>query len=527
MQMPRVSRSWFIASTLGAFVVFGCAEETGKLTTEPELEPSRMLVAVQERDFGPALAAQARHMEALMRLDGVVGTGVGVDENGEPAIKVFTLTDAVRGIPDRVDGIPVRRLVTGMFVAGDVNDPTTRERPAPNGFSIGHTDITAGTLGAIVGDGTTCFILSNNHVLANSNQATLGDNSLQPGPFDGGTSADAIGSLAAFKPISFNSGTNDIDAAISTIFSTNSVTAATPSYGAPGTGYVSAVVGQSVQKFGRTTGHTVGLVAEVSVTVNVCYETRGPFRCKSSATFVDQFTVTPGTFSGGGDSGSLIVANVADARPVGLLFAGSSTRTIGNPIENVLGYFNVTIQPDLTNCGSGEPLPNSPPTADFTFTTTDLTAAFTDASTDSDGGSVVTWAWEFGDGNTSTAQNPPSHTYTTAGTYTVTLTVTDNDGATDNTSQDVDVTVSDPAGAGFSLSATGYKVRRGLQKADLAWSGATSTNVDVFRDGGKITTTANDGFYTDNINNRGGGSYTYQVCVEDTPTCSNEAIVTF
>ncbi|MGD2085351.1 MAG: PKD domain-containing protein [Candidatus Aminicenantes bacterium] len=82
---------------------------------------------------------------------------------------------------------------------------------------------------------------------------------------------------------------------------------------------------------------------------------------------------------------------------------------------------------------------NQPPTADFTYTTTDLTADFTDTSTDVDG-TIVSWDWDFGDGNTSTVQHP-SHTYVSAGTYTVTLTVTDDDSATDSVSKSV--TVSD------------------------------------------------------------------------------------
>lgn len=86
------------------------------------------------------------------------------------------------------------------------------------------------------------------------------------------------------------------------------------------------------------------------------------------------------------------------------------------------------------------PAPNNPPLAGFTSNVTDLTAAFTDTSSDSDG-SIVSRSWTFGDGNSSTATNP-SHTYATAGTYTVTLTVTDDDGATDNTS--ASVTVTDP-----------------------------------------------------------------------------------
>jgi hypothetical protein len=78
----------------------------------------------------------------------------------------------------------------------------------------------------------------------------------------------------------------------------------------------------------------------------------------------------------------------------------------------------------------------------------------------------------------------------------------------------------------FSLSAIGYKVK-GLQKADLTWSGTTSANVDVYRNDTLIVTTANDGFHTDNINAKGGGSYTYKVCEAETETCSNNVVVSF
>jgi serine protease len=105
-----------------------------------------------------------------------------------------------------------------------------------------------------------------------------------------------------------------------------------------------------------------------------------------------------------------------------------------------------------------------------------------------------------------------------------TLTVTDDLGATGTDTQTL--TVTEPPTGGITLSATGYKVR-GVQHADLTWSGATSTNVDVYRDGAVILTTANDGEHTDNINNRGGGSYTYQVCEAGTSTCSIQVTVVF
>jgi len=81
---------------------------------------------------------------------------------------------------------------------------------------------------------------------------------------------------------------------------------------------------------------------------------------------------------------------------------------------------------------------NLPPVANFTFTTSYLTAYFTDASTDPDG-TVVAWSWTFGDGGTS-ALRDPSHTYAAAGTYNVTLTATDNDGATNSITKPVTVT---------------------------------------------------------------------------------------
>jgi hypothetical protein len=82
------------------------------------------------------------------------------------------------------------------------------------------------------------------------------------------------------------------------------------------------------------------------------------------------------------------------------------------------------------------------------------------------------------------------------------------------------------AASGIQLAAKGYKIK-GVQHADLTWSGATSVNVDVYRNNVLIITTANDGFHTDPINNRGGGSYTYRVCETGTTTCSNNFTITF
>ena len=81
---------------------------------------------------------------------------------------------------------------------------------------------------------------------------------------------------------------------------------------------------------------------------------------------------------------------------------------------------------------------NLPPTANFTYVVNNLSVTFTDTSTDSDG-SIVSWLWAFGDGATTTVQNPV-HSYLTPGTYNVTLTVTDDDGAQNSITKPVTVT---------------------------------------------------------------------------------------
>lgn len=142
------------------------------------------------------------------------------------------------------------------------------------------------------------------------------------------------------------------------------------------------------------------------------------------------------------------------------------------------------------------------------------------ASSDPDG-TITTYEWSEGGSLIATGVTPV--VALAVGNHTITLTVTDNGGAT--ASDTVLISVVDPL-AGITLTATGYKVK-GLQKADLDWLGATSTQVDVYRDGTLIATTTNDGFYTDNIDKKGGGSYVYWVCEAGTTICSNTSTVTY
>lgn len=225
----------------------------------------------------------------------------------------------------------------------------TRERPCPSAFSIGHIDITAGTLGCLVKDKLTPdvpVILSNNHVLANSNQATEGDPIVQPGPHDGGTAPDdVIATLTRWKDIDFSGASNRIDAAIATpldpwadfvVQNIEDVGATIPT----ATRDITVDdLGAFVRKSGRTTEHTTGYVDAVNVTVQVKYG------LGEKATFVDQIVIeqvlVEEDIAAGGDSGSAVLDN--ENNLIGLLFAGSErddgagepATAIVNPIKHV------------------------------------------------------------------------------------------------------------------------------------------------------------------------------------------------
>ena len=114
----------------------------------------------------------------------------------------------------------------------------------------------------------------------------------------------------------------------------------------------------------------------------------------------------------------------------------------------------------------------------------------------------------------------------TVGTHTVRATVSDSDGASSAKQVSVYVIAPPVQPPGLSLSASGYK-KKGIQHANLKWTGAASSKVDIYRDGVRVANTANDGAHTDVINHRGGGSYTYKLCEAGTTTCSSSVVVRF
>jgi CARDB len=347
---PRAAA--FAAIGLGALLASSCSDSALAPPVEPAARP-RLRPDAQQVQM--ALIAQQRHTDELLRIPGVVGTAIGLLPNGTPAVRLFLASAGVGGLPTSLEGVPVSAVVTGQFMAR--SNPTTLLRPAPLGYSVGHFAITAGSIGARVVDGAgNVYILSNNHVLANSNDASIGDAIYQPGPYDGGTSANQIATLYAFRPIDFSGGANPFDAALA-LSSTTNLGNATPTddgYGTPNARIfddanadgsfdnVSDLLGLAVQKYGRTTKLTKGRITGINGTVNVCYEVLYIF-CIKSALYTNQLIIDSPGFSGGGDSGSLIVTDDGTFSPVALLFAGSSTQTIANRIDLVLSYFGVSV----------------------------------------------------------------------------------------------------------------------------------------------------------------------------------------
>src|SRR5262245_46440207 len=284
----------------------------------------------------------------------IVGVGIGAQEaggrpTGRLAIKVFVgvkrsraAVSAAALVPARVGGLPTDVEAVGRVTAQMYKG---RHRPAPGGVSIGSRDLpTPGTLGCVVTRAGRTYILGTNHILALLNRSRPGTEIPQPGRLDGGTDKrDVIARLSRFVPIA-KSGPNRVDAAIAlTAKKRVDPRVLQPDgtlrpFAAP---EVAPALGMPVQKCGRTTGHRLGRIDAVGVTLDVDFAPLGgTFR------FTEQFRVrgSGDLFSETGDSGALVTPFPAN-QPVCLLFSGnaSTNMTFCNDIGEVLRALEVAI----------------------------------------------------------------------------------------------------------------------------------------------------------------------------------------
>ncbi|MFB3916134.1 MAG: hypothetical protein ACE14M_05365 [Terriglobales bacterium] len=223
----------------------------------------------------------------------------------------------------------------------------------------------SGTLGALVQAGTNRYILSNNHILADVDQAAAGEDISQPGLIDNNcrpgtivadfTAAPALGSnvdaaLALLRTGTVSSPTMDSAGYILDL--------GTNGAGPPNTQVLDSqsALNQTVAKSGRTTGLTCGPVQSINTTIKVQYQTGCNKGKKFTVTYTNQVVISSTSFSAGGDSGSLIVSE-SGTMPVALLYAGSSTTTIGNPIGEVLTKVGQVLNPPamVTFVGANSP----------------------------------------------------------------------------------------------------------------------------------------------------------------------------
>jgi hypothetical protein len=267
-----------------------------------------------------------------------------------------------------------------LNTAGVSSDPASHEAELATPIALGSSggnnnaydtsgnqivDCCGGTLGSLIQNSSgTQYLLSNNHVLARSDQAATGETIVQPGLIDDnctpygqtGAAITPVGTLTAFLPL--KSATTNADAAIAAVNSgavnksgnilelgtlqANGTLAAAP----PGTSSTAgkgeaAALNMTVAKSGRTTGLTCANISAVSLDVSVgyftdCAETK-PYLTK---VYTNQIAITGNQFSDAGDSGSLVVDS-ATAEPVGLFFAGGVdtggvSQGVANPVADVL-----------------------------------------------------------------------------------------------------------------------------------------------------------------------------------------------
>lgn len=312
---------------------------------------------------------------ALLTKKNVVAIGRGYKKKMREETAIPALVASVRKkeplenlapedrIPDQIGNATTDVIETGT-IRPQINH---RFRPVLLGTSVGNFDITAGTLGTVVWKDGKVMILSNNHVLADSNNAEIGEPIYQPGPADGGTISDTIAHLSEFVPLKFMDSESDcpkakafvqyfnryllrnrvtqlravasdqienfVDAALAEIdveCQKNFINVYTGRMYEKNTiNPVDAIINMPVMKFGRTTGFTHGWVSQIDVAVNVQY---GPGQY---ALFTEQIMIEGDEqFSDGGDSGSLIMEKMT-FNPTALLFAGSGSVTVATPINTV------------------------------------------------------------------------------------------------------------------------------------------------------------------------------------------------
>ena len=314
------------------------------------------------------MAVQGEVTPALMEVEGILGTAVGLDETDQPALVVYvdrdggSVAEIVRALPPQIRGTVLKVELTDKFRA--------LARKSPGGGGVSHTDkqtppiqlgtsgswsydlangyCCGGTLGSLVEVDRTQYILSNYHVFeadivngGNLRVATSGDAIVQPGLIDVNCNAASAQNVATLVKLS-SLPNHNVDCSVAQVApGMVSTDGAILEIGTLSSQTVAAALNQKVKKSGRTTGLTRSSVNGLNGTVSVAYENECAGGAAFTKTFTGQVIIAnrASRFLAGGDSGSLMVEDVTTKpRAVGLLYAGSSSLAVANPIDEVLSF---------------------------------------------------------------------------------------------------------------------------------------------------------------------------------------------
>jgi hypothetical protein len=322
------------------------------------------------------IALQGEVTPDLMKIPEILGTAVGLDDTETPALVVYvdresaSMGEVVRALPPKLRGISVKVELTDKFRAfpkggsghggppggGTVGVSHTARQSVPvqlgtsggwrndlaNGYCCG------GTLGSLIQVNGIQYILSNYHVLesdivsgGNGLIAATGDGAIQPGLIDVSCNANNAQVVATLVKLSALPASN-VDVGLAQVVpGMVRADGAILEIGALSSQTVNASLSQPVKKSGRTTGLTRSQISGLNATISVTYENECAGGTAFTKTFTGQVVIanSRSSFLNSGDSGSLMVEDVATApRAVGLLYAGSSTSAIANPIGQVLQF---------------------------------------------------------------------------------------------------------------------------------------------------------------------------------------------
>lgn len=347
------------ALAFGSFV--GCSKEESPAA--PPSGRTDLLMNASNPSFQRAMAIQDKHTTKLMANPDVIGTATTIGDDGNPAIMVLVLNDkAALGVPTKLDDVNTVVVLTDRIVAMKTTGVSHTAKQTPpiqlgtsggwrydlaNGYCCG------GTLGSLIQVGGQKRILSNYHVFeadivsgGNSRVAATGDYIIQPGLIDVGCVATSAQNVATLVKTSSLPGSN-VDCSSATIIAGMvREDGAILEVGVLSSATIAASVGQAVKKSGRTTGLTRSAVSGLNGTVSITYENECAGGTAFTKTFTGQILVTNtrSKFLAGGDSGSLMVQDVTtNPKAIGLLFAGSTSIAVANPINSVLSFLGATM----------------------------------------------------------------------------------------------------------------------------------------------------------------------------------------